>query len=219
MHNRPFVIVVGVDFEPDGELAFDQAVRIAANIGNAEIHVLNVDKSMSTMAPSEEVDGRDPKHESALDKLETFAQQHMETVLGQMQGRTFQRVVTHVRRGRPAHAIVQLAVDLDADLIVLGTHNRKGIQRLVLGSVAETVVHQARCPVQVVRVKDHLDVGEVPEIEPPCEACLQTRAESNGAEMWCARHALARYRPRVHRVMRGAAGREPEPWSQSTPEV
>jgi hypothetical protein len=50
------------------------------------------------------------------------------------------------------------------------------VKRLVLGSVAERVVHSARCPVYVVRRKDHLEVADVPEIEPPCKECLLVRA-------------------------------------------
>ncbi len=223
MNQRPYVIVVGVDFEPDGELAFDEAVRVAAAHGNAEIHALHVDKAVRTSEiPTEtEVAGVTTittRTETVLDRLESFAIDRLGKVLADGT-KTFNRVVTHFRLGKPATALVQLAVDLDADLIVVGTHNRKGLKRLVLGSVAESVVHQARCPVQVVRKKDHLDLGDVPEIEPPCDACLQMRASSNGAEMWCARHALAKYRPRVHKVLRGGNRAEPEPWSQASPQV
>lgn len=220
MQNRPYVIVVGVDFEPAGDLAFDEAVKVAAARRHAEVHILNVDNTVRSKAPPPPDGGGIPsEYAKVLDKLEGFARSRLDAVLANKPDQTFDRVVTHFRTGKPAQALVQLAVDLDADLIVVGTHNRKGLERLVLGSVAETVVREGRCPVQVVRPKDHLDLGEVPEIEPPCEACLAARASSNGAEMWCARHALAKYRPRVHKVMRGANKHEPEPWSQATPEI
>lgn len=220
---RPYVIVVGVDFEPDGELAFDEAVRVAAAHGNAEVHVLHVDKTVrASEAPPKDAEATGvsatvTRSETALDRLETLAAARLEQVLDETE--TFNRIVTHFRIGKPAPMLVQLAVDLDADLVLVGTHNRKGLKRLVLGSVAESVVHMARCPVQVVRKKDHMDVGDVPEIEPPCDACLETRAKTGGADMWCARHALAKYRPRVRAVMRGANRTEPEPWSQATPQV
>lgn len=220
MQNRPYVIVVGVDFEPAGDLAFDEAVRVAAARRHAEVHILNVDNTVRSKAPPDDAAGTLPReYEVVLDKLEGFAKARLEVVLANKPDQTFERVVTHFRTGKAAQALVQLAVDLDADLIIVGTHNRKGIKRLVLGSVAETVVHQARCPVQVVRPKDHLDLGDVPEIEPPCAACLETRASSGGAEMWCARHELAKYRPRVHKVLRGVGRHEPEPWSKATPDV
>lgn len=50
-----------------------------------------------------------------------------------------------------AAAILHQAAALDADLIVMGTHGRSGIERAVLGSVAEAVVRHARCPVFTVR--------------------------------------------------------------------
>lgn len=48
-------------------------------------------------------------------------------------------------------AILNYAADHDADIIVLGTHGRRGVRRLLLGSVAEEVVRQADCPVLTVR--------------------------------------------------------------------
>jgi nucleotide-binding universal stress UspA family protein len=61
------------------------------------------------------------------------------------------RIDVEVLAGNPRERIVEEAVRLDATHIVVGTHDRKGIARLVLGSVAETVVHAARVPVMVVR--------------------------------------------------------------------
>jgi len=96
------------------------------------------------------------------------------------------RVVSHLRLEAPAEELAQIAADLEADLVVVGTHSRKGIARLVLGSVAEAVVRLAPCPVLVVRPKALPDEG--PRIEPPCPACLAVRRESGGSQYWCAQH-------------------------------
>ena len=53
--------------------------------------------------------------------------------------------------GKPAAEIVKAAKDWPADLIVIGSHGRGGVQRLLLGSVAEAVMRHAACPVLVVR--------------------------------------------------------------------
>jgi len=53
--------------------------------------------------------------------------------------------------GDPATVIVETAHETDADLIVMGTHGRAGLTRLVMGSVAEAVLRQAPCPVLTVR--------------------------------------------------------------------
>jgi universal stress protein A len=51
--------------------------------------------------------------------------------------------------GDPADAVVHLAEDDDVDLIVLGSHGRTGLTRLLMGSVAEAIVRKAHCPVLV----------------------------------------------------------------------
>jgi len=58
---------------------------------------------------------------------------------------------TLILRGDPAQAIMQAADELAADLIVMATHGHKGINRLLLGSVAERVVRESPIPVLTVR--------------------------------------------------------------------
>lgn len=58
-----------------------------------------------------------------------------------------------VTAGHPAETIVRVAQERSADLIVMGTHGRTGLQRALLGSVAEKVVRLAPCPVLTVRYK------------------------------------------------------------------
>lgn len=73
--------------------------------------------------------------------------QMQDLVRGQFQGPWEVEVVT----GHPADAIVRVAQERAADLIVMGTHGRTGLQHVVLGSVAEKVVRLAPCPVLTVR--------------------------------------------------------------------
>lgn len=56
--------------------------------------------------------------------------------------------------GDPATAIVEAASAQNADLIVLGTHGRTGLSRLLMGSVAEAVVRKAKCPVLTIKQPD-----------------------------------------------------------------
>lgn len=60
-------------------------------------------------------------------------------------------VVRQLVEGNPAIEILRVADMIDADLIVMGTHGRRGIQRLLLGSVAEYVIERAKCPVLTVK--------------------------------------------------------------------
>jgi hypothetical protein len=73
----------------------------------------------------------------------------------------------HVRLGDSAPALHQVAVDVDADLIVVGTHGRTGVEKLLLGSVAQQLMTIARVSVLVAHPK-HLDgLPRSPRVEPP----------------------------------------------------
>lgn len=62
--------------------------------------------------------------------------------------------VSHVvRHGEPAEVIHAVAHELPAKHIVMGTHGRRGLERALLGSVAERVIRKAGCPVTIVRVR------------------------------------------------------------------
>ena len=61
------------------------------------------------------------------------------------------RMVYSVRVGNPGHEIVNHAKEIDADFIIMPSHGRTGIARLLLGSVAERVLRLAECPVIVLR--------------------------------------------------------------------
>ncbi|WP_336133871.1 universal stress protein [Natronomonas amylolytica] len=77
-------------------------------------------------------------------------------------------VVTALGEGPPSKEIVDHAREEGCDLIVMGTHGRGGINRLLLGSVAERVVRSAPVPVMTVRVGDDADeaTGEASERNP-----------------------------------------------------
>ena len=63
-------------------------------------------------------------------------------------GRNF---VTELREGKPPHLVLEAARRHDAELIVMGTHGRGGLEDLFLGSVAARVVRKSECPVLTVR--------------------------------------------------------------------
>lgn len=62
-----------------------------------------------------------------------------------------------VVEGHPASAIVEVARETEAELIVLGTHGRTGLSRVIMGSVAEEVLRKAHCPVVVVKPEMHTE--------------------------------------------------------------
>jgi len=62
-----------------------------------------------------------------------------------------------IYEGRPAEKIVEIAREQGADLIVMGTHGRAGLDRLFFGSVANEVVRTASCPVMTIRPEKPAD--------------------------------------------------------------
>jgi nucleotide-binding universal stress UspA family protein len=184
---KPYVIVVGVDLSQESNLALDQAITIASRT-RSELHVVHV---VSTVLPVPSVDypaAAPVSLAAAGERLRSYVDDRLtqhEPIIAKAQGRRPERVVCHIRLDAPSEEIAQLAADLEADLVVVGTHGRRGLGRLILGSVAEGVVRAAPCPVFVVRPKR---VVEMPRIEPPCPECVKERQATNGAELWCAQH-------------------------------
>jgi nucleotide-binding universal stress UspA family protein len=203
------VLVVGIDFEADGDRALDAAVAYARNRPGTEIHVLYVDQ-ITALANAAEADVA-TRTEVALDELEARCQTRLDSLAAEASG--LRRVATHYRLGNAAEQLVQFAGEIDADLVVVGTHDRRGVKRLLLGSVAAAVLKMARCPVLVARLKDHEGIGEVPAIEPPCPDCVRARESSANETWWCERHATAR-RPLAHRYsyVYSSSSERPAPW-------
>lgn len=188
-----YVIVVGIDFEADGNLALDAALSMALQRPGAEVHPVYVDGSLAAkgveLGPN--VESVAKRSEDTFKRVNALADERLAALTT---GHRMPPLLAHYRVGKPAEEVVQLAVDLNADLIVVGTHGRRGVSRLVMGSVAAQVTKLARCPVFVVRPKDHEHLGDLPEIEPPCPDCLAARAANEG--FWCKRHAnMRRVRP------------------------
>ena len=83
-----------------------------------------------------------PIHELAQQNLERFARREIGDQI-------VHKLI--IRAGDPAAVTVRLADELGVDLIVMATHGHKGFVRIVLGSVAERVLRDARCPVLTLR--------------------------------------------------------------------
>ena len=211
---RPYVIVVGIDYSPTSDEALLRAFELASLQPSAEVHIVNVVRTYGTNVYLEWGGALTTLTiEEASDRLREFVEGKLEefrTRQAERNQRCFARAVTHVRLDAPAEEMAQLASDLEADLLVVGTHGRRGLRRMLLGSVAEAVVRLAPTTVLVVRPK--ADQGDVPQIEPPCERCLEVRRQSEGRELWCEQHREHRGRRHTyHYEDRNSAARENSP--------
>jgi nucleotide-binding universal stress UspA family protein len=187
MPQNPNVIVVGVDFSELGDRAFRRAHELASLRPKSEIHAIWVVPA-ATAYPANGNDTVEASSPVAVEKLAARLSTHVDGLLAKLEGfsKTGVRVFSHVRVNVPLLGITQLASDLEAELIVVGTHGRHGIARWLLGSVAEGVVRHATCAVLV--IPPEAAVVELPKIEPICPHCVEERKASNGQELWCEQH-------------------------------
>jgi len=182
---KAYTIVVGVDYSELGDLALERAFDQAKAHERAQVHVIHVEATAAPDADGIKNDASSAAPNTASlrlhDQVEQVVKRWCDTHLSPA---PFDRLTTHLRSDDAAEAIAQLASDVEADLVVVGTHGRRGARRFLLGSVAEGTVRLAPSAVLVVRPAD----ASVPKIEPPCPQCLETRRATDGKEFWCERH-------------------------------
>ena len=136
-------ILVPVDGSEQAHQASDFVVREFPDATLVLLHVINPAEagySAQASIPSfseEWYEQEKAKAESLFDEIEADAD-----------GMDVERVV---EVGRPTTTIVEYASDNDVDQIVMGSHGRSGVSRILLGSVAETVVRRSPVPVTVTR--------------------------------------------------------------------
>lgn len=136
------IILHPTDFSESSLYAFRLACSLAGN-GKARLVVLYVPQPPPFVGASELA--------RALEATHGYREE-LERRLRQLVPPDDSLPVEHLLgEGEPAEEIVRLARELPCDLIVMGTHGRTGLDRLLLGSVAEQVVRHAPCPVLTVK--------------------------------------------------------------------
>lgn len=140
----PRNILVPIDLEDSATQVLDYAVALAARL-DARLHALHV-------VPWPLLGAEVPiaVTETAMDDLVKGKQQALDALVATHAARP-PLYSAMLKKGDARTAILAAAEELRADLIVMGTHGRRGVSRLVLGSVAESVLRTAPCPVLLVR--------------------------------------------------------------------
>lgn len=209
--SKKFVVLAAIDLNQGSTAVVEQALEQVRHRPNAELHILTVREPQRPVAlyPMNLV----PAFETPT--AEDTLQFCRELLNGMAPDQLPPNLEIHATLGLPADEIVWFAAHLDADVVVLATHGRRGLKRLLMGSVAEKVVRLAGCPVIVVREKSHDPGARIPEIEPLCPDCASKRFETKGAELWCARHSEHHVRAHVRHY--DAVGSDPpHAWSSTT---
>jgi nucleotide-binding universal stress UspA family protein len=137
-------ILVPTDFEPASAAALTCARDIAARFGArlSLLHVITDPKATGLWTPDVYVPASPETRQAFL----RGSRQRLESALPVADRERF-HVTLEARIGAAAEAIVDYARENGVDLIVMGTHGRRGVVHLMLGSVAELVVRYASCPV------------------------------------------------------------------------
>lgn len=166
MSSEQSQVVVGYDFSHSGQAALYRALALAAR---APFHVLHF---AVILDPHSGIAAIPPAHhhvdaayaERVHDELKAVIEQELRShgTAGKI------HFYIHARIGKAAEEILGVAHDIGADLIIVGSKGLTGLERLVLGSVAEHVVREAKCTVEVARPKGYayVPLAEVIEVEP-----------------------------------------------------
>ncbi len=144
---RP-IILVPTDFSTASDAVLPQAEALAKQ-KSASLLILHVEEPPLAYGSGELYYGLpEPNSERILKMLEDVRPADQNVAF------------THrLAMGDPASEIVRIAAEEGVEMIVLGTHGRSGLTRMLMGSVAETVVRRAPCPVLVYRVAAETLVG------------------------------------------------------------
>jgi nucleotide-binding universal stress UspA family protein len=145
-HREIRTILVSTDFSQDSETSIRAALRLLGPQPVAKLVLLHV-----YHLPYEYTAyGTIPTSLDYFKDVEGAAEERLNEI-----ARTLDReglaVETLAKEGYPPDTIIDLADEVSADLIALGTHGRTGLAHLLLGSTAERVVQHARCPVLTVK--------------------------------------------------------------------
>lgn len=139
-------ILVPIDFSETSDAALRYGVALARAF-SARLHLLHVPEHPGGAAEAEYPIG-------LIDTMQNAAHDRLGNLLSDAETRDLMPTFV-MRLGKPSDEIPGYAAEHKIDLIVMGTHGREGVARVMLGSVAEKVVRKAPCPVLTVRHPEH----------------------------------------------------------------
>ena len=151
-------ILVPVDFSPCSRAAFEYAASLASQLG-ASLEVLHVWTETNFVGPDVVAAAFGQPPTTFKEYERAAAAKEMEQFLSTFRTARKPAIKSHIEDGEAYSTIVKLAEQRGCELIVMGTHGRTGLARVLLGSVAENVVRHAHCPVLTVRLQEKAAVA------------------------------------------------------------
>jgi nucleotide-binding universal stress UspA family protein len=154
MTDFPTRILLATDGSEDAAFAARTAINLVNKTGS-ELHIVYVEevpRRFSTSEPTSFEELIDPEFEEKMRQhIHAAASQRLEEQIQKIKEAGAQIAQAHSKFGRPDEEIVHLAEEMDAGIVVVGSRGEGGVRRALLGSVSESVVRHAHCPVLVVR--------------------------------------------------------------------
>ncbi|MCD6290866.1 MAG: universal stress protein [Anaerolineae bacterium] len=145
-------ILFAADFSPYAEVAQKVAVSLAKERGR-QLWVLTVIDSGGWLPLALSFEAADQAalsvNEKAREEVEAAVDHRLDAIAAEVRAQGIQ-VEKLIRHGHPAKEIRKAAVDIDADMIVLGSHGRRSIWDVLMGNTAANVAQHASCPVLIV---------------------------------------------------------------------
>ena len=147
----PTTVLLAIDGSTEASLATEAAVEIAIKT-RSDLHLVYV-SSDPTLTSQYDWDtlGGVPDVQGELETARRAAQGVLDTAVRKVRSLGGSVAQAHLMEGRAPKEIVSLAEDSGVGLIVMGSRGRGGVGRTLMGSVSDSVVRHAHCPVLVVR--------------------------------------------------------------------
>lgn len=167
-------ILVPYDGSEQSALALEYAVATAGDEGLLLAHVIE------PFADHTGAGGYDPsRYEAAFESAESMVEEVIDSLPDEI------NVKTEIRYGRPAQTIRRIAEETGTDSIVIGSHGRDGVKRVLLGSIAETVLRRVSVPVTIVREREAEGADKTDETESSADTDeTEGVAQTDKTDLW-----------------------------------
>jgi len=153
-------ILIAMDYDPTAQKVAEAGFSLAKDM-NAEVTLLHVISDpvyyssaveYSPMTGHTDSMGVDPLQFDSVDRLQKVSQHFLDKSKHQLGDETIQTLIIE---GDFADSILKAAKDLHADIIVMGSHSRKWLENIVMGSVTEKVLRHTTTPLFIIPTKKH----------------------------------------------------------------
>ena len=150
-------ILIALDYDPTAQKVAETGYDLAKAM-NASTILLHVTSdatrysylNYSTVMEFGGFSNIDMDQKDTTEELKNAAQEYLDKSKKHLGDETIQTVV---RKGNFGETILDAATDLKVDIIVMGTHSRKGLEKILVGSVAENVLHHSSIPILIIPTK------------------------------------------------------------------